>query len=82
MAHNMVFFFTAKNCQHLSQHQSWVTTPFWLYATAYSIYSQLVPILETVPPFAACGHTMPCWQEPTYHGPCTPTKQITRFFFV
>ena len=30
-----------RSCQHLAQHPSWRTTPFWLSATAYSIYSQL-----------------------------------------
>jgi len=45
---------------------SWRTTPCRLSATAYSIYSQLPSILETVPPPATWGRAMPWWQGPTY----------------
>jgi len=47
---------------------SWRTTPCRLSATAYSIYSQLPSILETVPPIATWGRAMPWWQGPTYCG--------------
>jgi len=42
----------ARSCQHLAQSPSWRTTPCRLFATAYSIYSQLPTILEAVPPSA------------------------------
>jgi len=45
----------------------WRTTPCWLFATAYSIHSQLPSILEAVPPSATWGRAMPLWQGPTYH---------------
>jgi hypothetical protein len=47
---------------------SWRTTPFWLSAAAYSIYSQQPSILEAVPPSATWRLAMPCWQWPTYQG--------------
>ena len=42
------------------------TTPCRLSATAYSKYSQLPSISETVPPSATWGHAMPWWQGPTH----------------
>jgi hypothetical protein len=47
---------------------SWRTTPRRLFATAYSIYSQLPSISEAVPPSATWGRAMPWWQGPTSHG--------------
>jgi hypothetical protein len=47
---------------------SWRVTPCRLSATAYSIYSHLPFILETVRPSATLGSAMPWWQWPTYHG--------------
>jgi hypothetical protein len=52
--------FTLRNCQHISQHPIWRTTPCRLSATAYSVYSQLPSILEAVPPSATWGRAMPC----------------------
>jgi hypothetical protein len=40
---------------------------FQLYATAYTIYSQLPSISEAVPPSANWGRTMPWWQGPHKH---------------
>ena len=42
--------FTAISCQHLAQLPSWRTTPCRPSETAYSVYSQIPSILETVPP--------------------------------
>jgi len=42
----------------------WRTTPSRLSAFAYSIYSQLLSILETVPSSATWGRAMPGWQGP------------------
>jgi hypothetical protein len=61
-------FFTVRSCQHLVQPPSWRTTPCWLSATAYSIYSQLPSILEAVPPSATWRRAIPWWQGPTHHG--------------
>jgi hypothetical protein len=47
---------------------SWRTTPCWMSANVYSVYSQLTSVLETVPPSAAWGRAMSWWQGPTYHG--------------
>ena len=41
-----------------------MTTSCWLYATAYSIYSQLASTLEVVPQTATRGRAMPWWQGP------------------
>jgi len=54
-----------RSCQHLAQSPRWRTTPSWLSATAYSIYSQLPSILEAVHPSATWGRDMPWWQVPT-----------------
>ena len=54
--------FTVRICQHLAQFPSWRTTPCWLPATTYSVYSRLPSILEAVPPTATCGRAMPWWQ--------------------
>jgi len=59
--------FTVRSCYHLAQPPSWKTTPCWLSATDYSIYSQLPSILEAVPPSSTWGRAMPWWQGPTYH---------------
>ena len=59
--------FTVRCCQQLAQPPSWRTTPCPLSANAYSIYSQLPSILETVPSSAAWGRAMPWWHGPTYH---------------
>ena len=45
---------------------SWRTIPCRLSATAYSIHSQLLPILGAVPPSATWGRAMPWWQGPVY----------------
>ena len=44
---------------------SWRTTPRRLFATAYSIYSQLPSLSEAVPLSATWGRAMPWWQGPT-----------------
>ena len=44
---------------------SWRTSPRWLSATAYSIYSQLPSLSEAVPLSATWGRAMPWWQGPT-----------------
>ena len=51
MFHNYANFYGEKR---LAPHPTpgWGTTPFQLYATAYSIYSQLPSILQAVPPSA------------------------------
>ena len=46
---------------------SWRNTPCRLFATAYSIYSQLSSISEVVPPSAIWGRALPWWHEPFYH---------------
>jgi hypothetical protein len=46
---------------------SWRTTPCRLSTTAYSVYSQLLPILDAVPPSATWGRVMMWWEGPTYH---------------
>ena len=62
------YVFTARSCQHLAQPSCWRATPFWLSATAYSIYSQLPSMLEAVPPSATWGRrAMPWWQGPTHY---------------
>jgi len=58
---------TGRSCKHLAQPPNWSTTPCRLSATAYSIYSQLPSISETVSPSATWGRVMPWWQSPTYH---------------
>ena len=40
--------FTVMSCQHLAQPPSWNTTPCWLSANAYSVYSQAPIVLEAV----------------------------------
>ena len=56
---------------------SWRTKPCRLYATAYSIYSQLPSILAAVTPSAIWEGAMPWWQGPTYHGLSNPhTKYV------
>ena len=62
------YIFTRRSCYHLAQTPSWRTTPCRLSATASSIYSKLLSVLETVPPSVASGRAMPWWQGPTYHG--------------
>ena len=57
--------FKMRSCQYLAEPPSWRTTPCWLFATAYSIYSQLPSILEAVPPSATWGRAMPWWQGST-----------------
>ena len=47
---------------------SWRTTPFWLSATAYSIYPQLPFILVAVSTSATRGRAVLRWQGPTDHG--------------
>ena len=42
--------------------------PCRLSATAYWIYSQPSPVLETVLLSATWGRAIPWWQGPTYHG--------------
>jgi len=59
---------TVASCLHLTLTPSWRTTPCLLSATAYSIYSQLPSILETVPTSATWVHAMPWWQGPTDRG--------------
>jgi hypothetical protein len=54
--------------RNLSQPPSWRTTPCRLSATAYSIYSQLSSVLESVPPSTTWGRALLCWEEPTYNG--------------
>jgi len=49
-----------------------------LSATANSIYSQLLSILEVVPPSATWGRAMPWWRGPTYHGFEGPRASISR----
>ena len=46
------------------------STPHRLSAIAYSIYSRLPSILDSVPPSSTWGCTMPWWQRLTQHGPC------------
>jgi hypothetical protein len=60
--------YTVRSCYHLAQAQSWMTTPCWLPATAYSIYLQLHSILEAIPPPTTWGCTIPWLQGPTYNG--------------
>ena len=60
--------FTVRSCQHLAQPPSWRTTPCRPSATAYSIYSQLPSVLETVPPSATPGRSVPWWQGPADYG--------------
>ena len=45
---------------------TWRTTPCRLSSTAYSIYSQLPPYLEAVPPSATWGRAMSWWQHRTH----------------
>ena len=63
---NMILF--RMSCWHLTQPPNWRTTHFRLYAAAYSTYSQVVSILEAVPPSGTWGRAMPWWQAPNYHG--------------
>ena len=62
------YVFIVRSCQHLAQPPSWRTTHCRLSATAYSIYSQLLSILEAVPPSATWGRAKSWWRGPTYHG--------------
>jgi hypothetical protein len=57
--------FTVRTCKHIAQPPSWRTTPSRLSATAYSVYSRLLFILEAVPSSATWGSAMPWSQEPT-----------------
>ena len=50
-----------RSCWHLSQHPSWTATPCRLFATAYSINSQLPSILETVPTSATWRRVFSWW---------------------
>ena len=43
------------SCSKLTQPLSWSTTPCRLSVTAYSVYSQLPSILETIPPSSTWG---------------------------
>ena len=60
------YIFTVKSCCHIVQPPSRRTTPCRLSATAYSIYLQLLSMLEAIPPSATWRHTMLWWQGPTY----------------
>ena len=60
------YILIGRSCYHLAQPPSWRTTPRWLSAAAYSIYSQLPSILEVVHPSATRGCAMPCWQGPKF----------------
>jgi hypothetical protein len=62
------YVFTVRSCQHIAQTPSWKTTTCRLPATDYSIYLQLLSILEAVPPSATWGRAIPWWQGPIYHG--------------
>ena len=55
--------FYGRSCQHLAQPPCWRATLCRLFATAYSIYSQLPSVLETVSPSATWGRPMPWWQR-------------------
>ena len=68
--------FKVRGCLHLVQPQSSNTTPCRLSATVYSIYSQLLSILEAFPPSATWRRAMPCWQGPTDHGSINTTTKI------
>ena len=70
--------FMVKSCQHLTQPPSWRSTPCWLSATAYSLYSQLHSTLEAILPSASWGCAMPWWQGSTYHG---ITLHTSLFYF-
>jgi hypothetical protein len=74
--------------EDLAQPPSWRTTPCRLSTTAYSIYSQLRSVLETVHPSATSWRAIPWWQVPTYHGGyvinfiiTTSNRTITTFTF-
>ena len=60
--------FTARSCYHLAQPSILRTTPCRLPATAYSLYSQLLSILEAFLPSATCVRDMPWWRGLTYQG--------------
>jgi hypothetical protein len=47
-----------RNCQPLTQPPSWRATPFWLSATAYSIYSKLLSISGDI---TAIQHILRAW---------------------
>jgi len=62
------YVFMVRSCSHIIKTLSWIATPCWLSATAYSIYSRLPSILESVPPSASPGRAMPWCQVFTYLG--------------
>jgi hypothetical protein len=68
--------FKVRSCQHHAQPPSWRTTPYRLYAAAYTIYSKLSSILKAVPPSATRRRAIPWWQGSTYHGYYTCTVYI------
>ena len=68
-----------RSCLHLAQLPSWRATPCRLSATAYSIYSQLPSILETVALSANWVRAMLWWQGPTYHGFNSVLKFLNAF---
>jgi hypothetical protein len=64
--HNKLLF-TARTCytSHLAQPPSWRATPCRLFATAYSIYSQLPSISGGRVLHPQPEDAMPWWQGPT-----------------
>jgi len=68
--------FTARSCYHLAQPPSWRITSCRLSATAYSIYSQLPSISDSVPTSATWGRAMPWWQGHTDHWSRNTTTKI------
>ena len=78
------YVFTVRRCWHLAQTPSWRTTPCRLFATAYTIYSQLPSILEAIPPTEIWKRAMPWWQGPSIMEELstwrTNYKSLTVFF--
>ena len=60
--------FMVRSWHHLAQPPRWWTAPCKLSATAYWIYSQLLSILEAVPPSETWGCALLWCQGRTYHG--------------
>ena len=72
---NMMFY--REGLLEPRQPPSWRTTPCRLSTTAYSIYSQLPSVSETVPLSPTWGPAMPWWQGPTTYLHCIK-KYISR----
>jgi hypothetical protein len=47
-----------------TQTTSWMTTHYWLFATAFLVFSLHI---EAVPPSPTSAHSIQWWQRPTYH---------------